>query len=198
MKNKAVAKRWRPSKELETTGKHLVASAATHPGVPTAALRFQRILVPIDFSNGSLMALEYAVALAHQLQSKLILLHIVEPSIHQDSDFRVSPPSSEANQMLVEAGRKRLVALAEKRIALGLQVEALVRMGHPHSEIPDTARAMAAEMIVVGTHGSTGLEHLVLGSTAERIVRHAPCPVLTVRLPKGDERKESSSRLERG
>jgi universal stress protein A len=64
----------------------------------------------------------------------------------------------------------------------------LSRMGRAHSEIPDTAKALGADLIVMGTHGYTGLKHMLLGSTAERVVRQAPCPVLTVRPGKADSR----------
>jgi nucleotide-binding universal stress UspA family protein len=64
-----------------------------------------------------------------------------------------------------------------------LRMEILVRIGHAHSEIPDTASALNVDLIVMGTHGYAGLKHVLLGSTTERVVRHAACPVLTVRLP---------------
>ncbi len=161
-------------------------SSASAPSVsqgPSAVIKFKRILVPIDFSECSLLGLDYAVALGQQFQAKLILLHVVEPAVYQENYFGVNPPVGEANQDLLEAGRRRLAALAHRRAERSLDIETLVRIGRAHSEIPDTARAMGADMIVVGTHGFTGMEHLLMGSTAERVVRHAPCPVLTVRLP---------------
>ena len=78
---------------------------------------------------------------------------------------------------------ERLEGLNRKRIVQRVPTETLVRIGHAHSEIADTAKALAADLIVLGTHGYTGLKHALLGSTAERVLRHAPCPVVTVRQP---------------
>ena len=148
-----------------------------------AGITLKQILVPIDFSDCSLRALDLASTIALPFGAKLTLLHVVEPGVYQQSYFGVTPPLEESNQNLVEAGRERLSALGRKRIGHRLRTESLVRIGRAHSEIPDTASALSADLIVMGTHGYTGLKHVLLGSTAERVVRHAPCPVLTVRLP---------------
>jgi len=142
---------------------------------------FKQILVPIDFSDCSLRALDYALTLALPFGAKITLLHVVEPAVSQQSYLGVTPPLEETYQSLVEAGRERLVALSRKRIGNRLRAETLVRIGRAHSEIPDTAKALSADLIVMGTHGYTGLKHLLLGSTTERVVRHAACPVLTIR-----------------
>jgi nucleotide-binding universal stress UspA family protein len=167
-----------------------------HPTVartPEGNLVFRRILVPIDFSDCSLLALDYATALGHQFESKVILLHVVEPAVHQDNYFGVTSPMDDNNQSLVEAGRARLAALAQKHSERGGQTESLVRVGRAHSEITDTARAMAADLIVVGTHGSNSREQLLIGSTAERLVRQAPCPVLTVRFAGAEKSRQTQS-----
>jgi nucleotide-binding universal stress UspA family protein len=144
-------------------------------------LNLRRILVPLDFSDCSLHALDYALALAELFAAKLILLHVVEPAVYAENYLFAAPAMNETDQKLVEGGRERLAELSRKRIDHRADAETLVRMGHAHSEIPDTAKAVGADMIVLGTHGYTGLKHVLLGSTAERVVRHAPCPVLTVR-----------------
>ena len=147
-----------------------------------ASVRLKQILVPIDFSDCSFRSLDYAAALALPFAAKLTLLHIVEPAIYQESYLGLTPPLDEANQNLMKAAQERLAALAKKRVSTRISTEMLVRMGRAHSEIPDTAQALAADMIVMGTQGYTGLKHVVMGSTAERVVRHASCPVLTIRL----------------
>lgn len=152
------------------------------PKEPAAPAGFKQILVPIDFSDCSVRALDYAMALAASFGARITLLHVVEPTPPPQSYLGVTPPLDETNQALVEAGRERLAALGKKRIGTRLRAETLVRVGRAHSEIPDTASALGADLIVMGTHGYTGLKHVLLGSTAERIVRHAHCPVLTVRL----------------
>lgn len=164
-------------------GEHLPNPGAPAEPGSSETTRFRRILVPIDFSDCSLLALDYATTLAEQFQAKLILLHVAEPALPHANMFEVGPTLGETNRQVVESGRERLRALAEKRRPHGLPPETLVRMGHAHSEIPDTARAMGADLIVVGTYGFARTEHSFMGSTAERVVRQAPCPVLTVRLP---------------
>ena len=125
------------------------------------------------------MALDHADALAADIQARLIFLHVIEPAVHQQNDL--NPASADPNQQLVEAAKKRLALLAQKRAGRCRQVDILVRIGRAYSEITDTARAMAADLIVVGTHGFKGVENPLMGSTAERVVRHASCPVLIVR-----------------
>lgn len=183
MKPKVVDKRGHQPKTPESEGEHAASTGSTIPS--HRHLKFKHILVPIDFSECSFLALDYAVALAREFKSKITLLHVVEPAVYQENYFGVTPPMGETNQTLVEAGRERLASLANIRSEPGQQIEILVRIGRAHSEIADTGSAIGAELIVVGTHGLTGVAHLLMGSTAERVVRHAPCPVLTVRLPGG-------------
>jgi nucleotide-binding universal stress UspA family protein len=140
-----------------------------------------RILVPIDFSDCSLGALAYALGLAQKFEAKIILLHVVEPAVYVDNYLTTPAAIEEANQNLMSTGRDRLAVLQRKTAAQGPVVETLVRIGRAQSEISDTADAIGAELIVMGTHGYGGLKQLLLGSTADRVVRHAPCPVLTVR-----------------
>ena len=149
----------------------------------SAGIALKQILVPIDFSNCSLRALDLASTIAQPFGARLTLLHVVEPAAYQETYLGVTAPLEETNQKLVEAGRERLTALGRKRVGSRLRMDMLVRIGRAHSEIPDTASALSADLIVMGTHGYKGLKHILLGSTTERVVRHAACPVLTVRLP---------------
>jgi nucleotide-binding universal stress UspA family protein len=137
--------------------------------------------VPTDFSQCSLQAVEYAAELARALGSKLILLHVAEPSIYAEHLLQVSPAADDLNQNLVEKSRERLQAIGRGKTADCAPDQVLVRLGHAHSEITDTAKALGADLIVLGTHGNSSLTHESLGSTAERVVRQAFCPVLTVR-----------------
>ncbi len=154
---------------------HTPRSAAA----PAASWIPRRILVAIDFSHCSMRALDCALALSESFDSHLTLLHIMEPPAH--AAYPSSPASgfNESTQHLLEEARERLGALARKRLAQR-HAEPLVRMGHAYSEISDTAKALAADLIVLGAQGDTYIKHIALGSTAERVVRHAPCPVLTV------------------
>lgn len=143
--------------------------------------RFKELLVPIDFSDCSLGALDYALAFGEKFGTRITLLHVVEPAIFSEN-YLVTPGTlDETNQNLVAAGRERLAPLQGRVSGRGLPVALLVRMGRAQSEITDTAKAIGADLIVMGTQGYSGLKHVLLGSTAERVVRQASCPVLTVR-----------------
>jgi universal stress protein A len=143
-------------------------------------LRLKRILVPVDFSAHSVKALRYAVRFAEQFGAALVLVHVAEPVRYPESII-IPPAMEEANHELVKRTRAALAKFAAKQVPPRLACKNLVRLGAAYEEIAAAAREMDADLIVIATHGHTGLKHLVLGSTAERVVRHAPCPVLTVR-----------------
>jgi nucleotide-binding universal stress UspA family protein len=136
--------------------------------------------VPLDFSPPSKKALGYAVAVARQFKAKLTLLHVVEPVA--TPDFVASFPLVMEDDKLMAAAKNELEhTVKSARIPHGLVEKILVRCGRSFHEIADAARTRKADLIIISTHGYTGLKHAVLGSTTERVVRHAPCPVLVVR-----------------
>jgi nucleotide-binding universal stress UspA family protein len=145
-----------------------------------SVFRLRKILVPIDFSNLSMDALPYATLLARQFGAELILLHIVQsfPIDHllgaEITNQTMVPAIKQA-----EADLERLAADLRKSTAA--KTSAVVREGMPHEAICQTAKSLGADLVVLTTHGYTGLKHVLLGSTAERVVRHASCPVLAVR-----------------
>jgi nucleotide-binding universal stress UspA family protein len=143
-------------------------------------LGIKSILVPTDFSAPSKKALDYAVPFAEQFGAKLTLLHVVEPV--PTPDFANSFPLMMENDKLVAACKAQLQSLVEQEaIDSELIEKTLVRQGRSFHEITDAARTLKTDLIIISTHGYTGLKHALLGSTAERVVRHAPCPVLVVR-----------------
>jgi nucleotide-binding universal stress UspA family protein len=145
-----------------------------------SSLRIQSILVPIDFSESSQRALKYAVPFAEQFDAKLILLHVVEPVA--TPDFAVSFPLLLENDKVKAACKGRLEHIIKEQAIESKRVEkTLVRFGRSFHEIADGARTLKVDLIIISTHGYTGLKHALLGSTTERVVRHAPCPVLVVR-----------------
>lgn len=148
---------------------------ATHSS-PT----FKTILVPVDFSDCSLRALDHAAALAKQLHAKLILLHVVEPAICGENYLLNSGALDEANRNIIASAREHLNKAKHRALTHGLETEMLVRMGRAQSDIADTANATGADLIVMGTHGIGGLKQVMLGGTAERVLWHSSCPVLTV------------------
>lgn len=143
-------------------------------------LTIKSILVPTDFSAASEKALAYAVPFARQFGAKLSLLHVVEPIATPDF-ARSFPLAMESGQVLAACKRHL------KRIIKGLNIESrllgktLVCHGRSFNEIANVARKRKMDLIIISTHGFTGLKHALLGSTTERVVRHAPCPVLVVR-----------------
>jgi len=140
-----------------------------------------RILVPIDFSAHSKDALRYAVPLARQFRASIHLVYVVEPTVYPaDLGFgQVVYPTFE--EELVEKGREELQSLLRDEIGTSAGSSAVVRTGKPHQEILLEAEERRADLIIMATHGHTGVEHMLFGSTAERIVRNAKCPVLTIR-----------------
>jgi nucleotide-binding universal stress UspA family protein len=143
-------------------------------------LRIKSILVPLDFSPPSSKALAYAVTFAGQFKARLTVLHVVEPVA--TPDFAASfPLVMEDNKLMATAKNELERAVKAARIPRGVVEKVLVRFGRSFHEIADAARTRKVDMIVIATHGYTGLKHALLGSTTERVVRHAPCPVLVVR-----------------
>jgi len=154
----------------------------TPPGARTKkGVGIRSILVPIDFSVHSKNALKYAVLMARQFGASIHLVYVVEPTIYPaDLGFgQVVLPGVE--EELREKGGAELQALIGKEIGTTVRASWNVRTGNPHQEILREAEEKRVDLIVVATHGHSGVEHMLFGSTADRIVRHARCPVLTVR-----------------
>ncbi|MEI8244163.1 MAG: universal stress protein [bacterium] len=143
-----------------------------------------RILCPVDFSDSSDHAMRYASALAETFGAELTLLHVVAPVMAALPGETALPDTMLANiNELVDACRERLEQIVGKLAASGLTVQHKVMNGVPFVEIIRYARDAQTDLIVMGTHGRTGLGHLLIGSVAERVVRKSPCPVLTVKHP---------------
>jgi nucleotide-binding universal stress UspA family protein len=142
----------------------------------------RRILVPLDFSGKSRRALDFAIPLARQSKGRIFLLHVVEPVYPLAAfpgEMGIVPAVNPRPEL--KPSRARLVGLARKLVPPDLLGKALVRSGRAHFEITAAADELKADLIALSTHGHTGLKHVLLGSTAEQVVRHARCPVLTVR-----------------
>lgn len=161
-------------KSKTTKSSKNITTAATLP------LRIKSILVPLDFSPPSKRVLDYAVTFARQFKAKLTLLHVVEPVT--TPDFTASFPLALENDQQMAAAKRQLEDTAKAaRIPRGMVEKILVRFGRSFHEIAGVARTRKVDLIIISTHGYTGLKHALLGSTTERVVRHAPCPVLVVR-----------------
>jgi nucleotide-binding universal stress UspA family protein len=161
----------------------LTVPASTPDLVPAGREPFRRILCAVDFSPCALHGLKYALALAEHHAAHLGVLHIIEaaPPIY---DPVLSPPVDPADyESAAElVTRHRLKELIPVSLQLTHATEQLVAMGRPHREILRIASEWQSDLIVLGVHARRVMETLRFGSTIEPIVRHAPCPVLTVRL----------------
>lgn len=147
-----------------------------------APFHLKSILVPLDFSPPSKKALDYAVSVAQQFKAKLTLLNVVEPVA--TPDFAATFPLVMEDDQVMAAAKKELERKTKAaRVPRGIVEKVLVRFGRSFHEITEAARTRKVDLIIISTHGYTGLKHALLGSTTERVVRHAPCPVLVVRQP---------------
>jgi nucleotide-binding universal stress UspA family protein len=164
-----------------------VRKAAPRTPVSPPSLGIRLIMVPIDFSVHSKNALKYAVPLAEKFGASLHLVYVVEPTIYPaDLGFgQVVLPGVEDE--LREKGADELQSLIEREIGGRVRATSAVRSGNPHQEILREAEEKGVDMIVVATHGHSGVEHMLFGSTADRIVRKSKVPVLTIRPETGLE-----------
>jgi nucleotide-binding universal stress UspA family protein len=146
-----------------------------------ALIHLQKILVPVDFLSESTKAITYAVAFAREFDARITLLHVVEPIVCP-ADFGYGPVTMQIpDHAMLRKAKARLDRLGKRLVAGKFLAETLALSGKAYFEITEAAKALGSDLIVIGTHGRTGLEHTVLGSTAEKVVRHAPCPVFVVR-----------------
>jgi nucleotide-binding universal stress UspA family protein len=144
-------------------------------------MEIRQILAPTDFSEFSIQAIESAFALAQTFGAKLLLLHVVELPAYPVEGF---VPSTMGTTLIDDLQRQASLDLAQvlpEPPNATVEVSRQVVVGIPYRKIVEVAEAAKADLIVVATHGRTGLSHLVMGSVAERVVRTAPCPVLTIR-----------------
>lgn len=144
--------------------------------------QFRKILVPVDFSETSNFALDYAIDMATKLGASVTVMHAFELPIYGFPDDALVA-SAEVAPGIVNGSTQALAATLADRKKSGVTLESALRQGPADKEIVDLARLAGADLIVMGTHGRRGLARALLGSVAEKVVRTAPCPVLTVHGP---------------
>jgi len=151
----------------------------------------KKVSVPVDFSDYSKSSLRYAVNFAKHFNADICLVYVVEPMVYPP-DFsmgQIAIPSVDIE--MDKRAAEELSNLAKKEIPPEVKSKTIVKTGKPFVEIIETAAEENVDLIIIATHGHTGIEHVLFGSTAEKVVRKAPCPVLTLREPiKGFEFKE--------
>jgi nucleotide-binding universal stress UspA family protein len=182
MKITPTTKRGEVVLKLNRNDDHLIAESVKEAEIHGWPFQLKNILVPIDFSETSHKVLRYAVPLAEKFGARIVLVHVVEPRIYPEN-LVIPAEIDEMNVRMLQAGRQMLGRLRRKTIADSIKSDVLVVLGKPYQEIVELAKSEKADLIVIATHGYTGLKHAFLGSTAERVVRYAKCPVLTVREP---------------
>jgi len=144
---------------------------------------FQRILVPVDFSEPSSRTLQVAADLSRRYEAAVTLVHVYESPVIRVPEVSMFISQAQVDELLAKLRTTLATAQREAEAAGALQVSTQLLEGSAASEIRDFAQQGAFDLIVMGTHGRTGVDHLLMGSVAERVVRTAPCPVLTIRMP---------------
>lgn len=145
-------------------------------------IKLDKILMPTDFSPPSENAMRYAVLFAKEYDAEVIVLHVISKSLHL-SRTKSELSEEEIENIYVEmseAVQKALVQFIDK-FSDGFRVRTLIKRGIPTVEIVAAAKTEDVDLIVMGTHGQTGIRHSLIGSVAERVVRNAHCPVFTVK-----------------
>ena len=146
---------------------------------------FSRILVPVDFSKHSERTVSYAAKFASRYESTIQLLHVFEIPDYVITPFACRKQNPEDVKKLVDTAeqeaRDNLAAIERRLSDRGIKVEVYLRVGAPFDEIVQTANHFNVDLIIIGSHGYSPLTRLLVGSTAERVVEHAPCPVLVVK-----------------
>jgi nucleotide-binding universal stress UspA family protein len=152
-------------------------------------MQIRSILLPTDFSECGNYALSYAAALARKFEASIIFVHVIEPMVPTVGYSGMSEPLAIADisDQLEDSAESELPKIAQCEACAGLEVEELIVHGEAAAEIVRVARERHVDLIIVSSHGRTGLGRILFGSTAEAVVRHASCPVLVVK-PSQDER----------
>ena len=167
-----------------------IAETASATGGGTA-IRIERVLCPVDFSEVSAKAYRYAQSIACHYRTKLILQHVVELWQHPEADFAAKPEYfDEFRAALISNAKAQLQQLAD--VSDAVQPECVVEEGTSADAILCLARTRAVSLIVMGTHGWRGFDHLMLGSVTERVLRNARCPALAVPGKRPDETGKSA------
>jgi nucleotide-binding universal stress UspA family protein len=147
--------------------------------------RLRQILLPTDFSGCANYALPYAAAIARATRARIVCLHVVEPIVPAIGYTGLADPMpiADISDQLEDSAERELPKLTDCEELNGLEVEEVIVHGEAAAEIVRVAGEREADLIVISSHGRTGLGRMIFGSTAEAVVRHASCPVLVVKPP---------------
>ena len=182
------------TQEIDMT-KQILSTSASEPSARSqdsariarddGDLTYRVILVPIDFSEHSKRTVEYATRFAARYQATVRLLHVFQIPDYAVTQYEHRQQGCEELKSQVdlaeEVAQENLSAFEHELLNKGIPVNAYLRVGYPFEEIVLMANDPDVGLIIIGSHGRTGIKRLLLGSTAERVVEHAPCPVLVVK-----------------
>ena len=156
------------------------------------SLQLRKVLLPTDFSGCANYALSYAALIARAAGASIICLHVVEPIVPAMGYTGLAEPMpiADISEQLEDSAERELPQLAECEEFDGLEVEEVIVHGDAAAEIVRVASEREVDLIVVSSHGRTGLGRILFGSTAEAVVRHASCPVLVVKPPPQEEESD--------
>jgi nucleotide-binding universal stress UspA family protein len=148
-------------------------------------MKIRSLLLPTDFSECANYALSYASEFAREAGASMICLHVIEPVVPTVGYSGVTEPlpMADISEQLEDSATRELPKIARHQACTGLSVEEVIAHGDAASEIVRVAKERQVDLIVISSHGRTGLGRMLFGSTAEQVVRHAPCPVLVVKPP---------------
>lgn len=144
---------------------------------------FDKILTAIDFSENSELAFDYAVTMATQFNSELTIMHVINEPVDLRGFYVPHISFEQLEKEIEEGAAKMMETFCSTKLGSFTNYKSVIVSGIPYEEITRKADEIGASLIILGTHGRTGLDHILFGSTAERVVRSAACPVMTIRLP---------------
>lgn len=152
-------------------------------------MKIRSLLLPTDFSECASYALSYATDLARDQGASIICVHVVEPVVPTVGYTGMAEPlpMADISGQLEDSATRELPKISGREECTGLEVEEVIARGDAASEIVRVAKDRGVDLIVIASHGRTGLGRILFGSTAEAVVRHAPCPVLVVKPPQTEE-----------
>lgn len=145
-------------------------------------ISIQGVMVPVDFSKESILAAKFGASLAEEYKTKLYVLHVMEP-VHPSLRGYIVDFEQFQQRMIAQA-KEDLENVIPKAVKDRIPVEFILEIGHPSYLIVEKAKELGVDVVVIATHGRTGLSYVLLGSVAEKVIRHAPCPVFVIRNPK--------------
>lgn len=152
-------------------------------------MQIRSILLPTDFSECGNYALSYAASLARTFGASILCVHVIEPMVPAVgySGMTEPLPLADISEQLEDSAGRELPKMGEREECAGLEVQELIVHGEAAAEIVRVAKERNIDLIVVSSHGRTGLGRMLFGSTAEAVVRHASCPVMVVKPPQEED-----------